>query len=152
MCMRTLSCFIIILLGLVSAEEPAIEALIADSPVIVVATPVFEKGMPPMGRSSEITLVKYSVKFRIQKILKTDQEMKVGDLIFTRLAVHMERPAEPEFQLKEGQSKILFLRKTSYEKDSFENTSIWFGVMPYSEVKEMTLGFDIKRVTDGKTK
>jgi len=150
--MRTLSCFIIILLGLVSAEEPAIEALIADSPVIVVATPVFEKGMPPMGRSSEITLVKYSVKFRIQKILKTDQEMKVGDLIFTRLAVHMERPAEPEFQLKEGQSKILFLRKTSYEKDSFENTSIWFGVMPYSEVKEMTLGFDIKRVTDGKTK
>ncbi|WP_395733549.1 hypothetical protein [Prosthecobacter sp.] len=150
--MKTLICFTLFFLCQVSAAEPAIEALIADSPVIVVATPVFEKGMPPMGTASEITLVKYSVKFRIQKILKTDREMKVGDLIFTRLAVHVERPAEAEFQIKEGQSKILFLRKTSYEKDSFENTSIWFGVMPYTEVKEMTLGFDIKRVTDGKTK
>ena len=152
MCMRTLFFFIFILLYQVSAEEPAIEALIADSPVIVVATPVFEKGLPPLGVCSELTLVKYSMNFRIQKILKTDQTMKVGDLILTRLAVFIERPEESDFQLKEGQSKILFLRKTSYAKDTFENTSIWFGVMPFTQVREMTLGFSIKDVKEGKTK
>lgn len=91
-CMKALICFILFFSCQVSAEEPAIEALLSDSPVIVVATPVFENGRPPLGIGSEVVLVKYSVKFRVLKVLKSNQELKAGDLILTRLAVHLEGP------------------------------------------------------------
>ena len=149
--MKTLLCVALLATSTLAAE-PAIEAMIADSPIIVVADPVFEKGIPPMGICSEIVLVKYSVKFKIRKVLKTDRELKADDTIFTRLAVHLERPDEDTFELKEGHPMILFLRKTEYEKDSFENTSIWFGVMPCTKQKELLMGFAVKEAADKKQK
>jgi hypothetical protein len=63
--MKPLLCLVLLATATL-AEEPAIEVLIADSPIIVVAEPVFEKGFPPLGECSEIVLVKYSVKFKIR--------------------------------------------------------------------------------------
>jgi hypothetical protein len=147
--MKPLLCLVLLATATL-AEEPAIEVLIADSPIIVVAEPVFEKGFPPLGECSEIVLVKYSVKFKIRKVLKTDRELKADDIIFTRLAVHLEWADEDTFELKEGHSMILFLRKTEYEKESFENTSIWFGVMPCTKQKELLMGFAVKEAADKK--
>ena len=149
--MKTLL-FLALLATSTLAAEPAIEALIAESPIIVVADPVFEKGTPPMGTCSEIVLVKYSVKFKIRKVLKTDRELKTDDTIFTRLAVYHERSDEDTFELKEGHPMILFLRKTEYENESFENTSIWFGVMPCTKWKELLMEFAVKEAADKKLK
>ena len=76
--------------------------------------------------------------------------MKPGDVILTHLAVYAESPEDRTFELKEGRSKILFLRKT--EKDFFENTSVWFGVMPHTKQREMLLEFETKEATDEKSK
>ena len=150
--MKTMLSLLLLVSSPLFGIEPAMKALVDDSPVIVVAEPVFEKGLPPMGVGSEGVLVKYSVKFRVRKVFKADREIKPGDVIFTRLAVYSEFREEQTFELKEGQSKILFLRKTEYEKDSFENTSIWFGVMPHTKHREMLLGFDTKEAADKKPK
>jgi hypothetical protein len=150
--MKTILSFLILAASPLFGIEPAMKALIDDSPVIVVAEPVFEQGLPPMGIGSEGVLVKYSVKFRVQKVFKADRTIRPGDVIFTRLAVFAEFPDDRTFELKEGRSKILFLRKTEYEKDSFENTSIWFGVMPHTKQREMLLGFETKEATDKKPK
>ena len=138
---------VFMLLGssLASAEEPAIEALLADSPLIVVATPVFDPALPPLGRCSEIVLVKYSVKFKLTRVLKTDGTLKVDDTILTRLAVYLERPEEDTFKLDPKKPMILFLRKTAYEKDSYENTSTWFGVMDHTTRRQMMLEMALKK-------
>lgn len=150
--MKTILSLLILVSSPLLGIEPAMKALIDDSPVIIVAEPVFEMGVPPMGICSEGVLVKYSVKFRVQKVFKADRPIKPGDVIFTRLAIYLERPEDVTLELKEGRSKILFLRKTEYEKDSFANTSIWFGVMPHTKQREMFLGFETKEATDKKSK
>jgi hypothetical protein len=150
--MKTILSLLILVSSQLFGIEPAMKALIDDSPVIVVAEPIFEEGVPPSGFSSEVVLVKYSVKFRVQKVFKADREIKPGDVIFTHLAVYAEFQGDRTFELKEGRSKILFLRKTEYEKESFENTSVWFGVMPHTKQREMLMGFETKEATDKKPK
>jgi hypothetical protein len=137
--LRVVVLYAVVLQSYGRAEEPAIEALLADSPLIVVATPVFESGRPPIGRGSEVVLVKYSMKFRVITVLKSDGSVKAEDSIQTRLALHIEKPDEETFKPDPNKRMILFLRKTSYEKDSFENTSIWFGVMIHTTNRQMML-------------
>ncbi len=126
------------------AADPAIDALLKASPLIVVAEPVFQTAsgykIPPLAEASEVVLVKYSIKFRIKRVLKSETEIKPDDTILTRLALYFDDTFKPQ----EGTEVILFLRKTSYEENSFENTSIWFGVMSHSKLREMSLGFAIK--------
>ena len=66
--MKTMLSFLILVSSQLFGIEPAMKALIDDSPVIVVAEPFFDMGVPPSGFSSQVVLVKYSVKLRVQKV------------------------------------------------------------------------------------
>ena len=143
-----LQCFVLCLATSVFAE-PAMDALIKDSPLIVVGEPVFENGIAPIGAGMEVVFIKYSITFKIKRVLKSDSTLEVGDNIRTRLALYMEGSDAKNFEPKEGKPVILFLRRTG--ENSFENTSTWFGVMADTWRRERQLEAAIKASAKGES-
>jgi len=127
-------------------DEPAIEALIADSPVIVVAEPSDDEGS---WWSSQVVLAQSDVPFKIRKVLKADRELKTDEVITVHL-VEFAAPPEDFLKLKTGKSYLLFLR--AREKGIFEKTSLWFGLMPHTVTREMMIEAGIKEESVRKVK
>lgn len=139
--------FITLFLPIAKGEEPVIETLLANSPLIVVATATSEDGNLALGEASEVVLVKYSVKFKVNAVLKSENSVKPGDTILTRLALRADFGGAEAFRPDPAKkTKILFLRKTDYEKDSFQNTSLWLGVMEHTAARQAELEYTLREM------
>ena len=124
-----------------SAKEPAIDALLKDTPIIVTAEIASKEDLPPIGILSQGgSLAEYEIRFRINKILKSDAALRPGDFISTRLSLF----THDDFQPVVGKPLILFLRKCSSAVDRFENTSRWFGAMNHNAIRESSLDWSIQ--------